>query len=93
MDNWIIKDKIKSGKIKFQVDDEVIVYRRKKNGHPRGLKDGEVYIVTLVENDVLILSQPSSDGIGWLQRGKVHSSYLIKKSDFRDIKINELLDD
>ena len=34
-----IKDQIKSGKISFNVGDEVICFRRKPNGHPRGIKE------------------------------------------------------
>lgn len=91
MDNWIIKNMIKNGLITYIIGDEVVLLKRKKSGYPRSIKDGEVYIVTSIENDQIIVSQHSSDGIGWLQQIKVHKTYLINKSKLRDIKINSIL--
>jgi len=91
MDKWFIKDKIRNSQIRYQVGDEVVVIRRKKNGHPRSLKDDVVYIVRNIENDNLIVSQHSSDGVGFLQSVKVHCSYVCNKSLFRDLKIDEIL--
>jgi len=91
MDKWFIKDKIRNSQIRYQVGDEVVVVRRKKNGHPRSLKDDVVYIVRNIENDNLIVSQHSSDGVGFLQSVKVHCSYVCNKSLLRDIKIDEIL--
>lgn len=91
MDKWFIKDKIRNSQIRYQVGDEVVVIRRKKNGHPRSLKDDVVYIVRNIENDNLIVSQHSSDGVGFLQSVKVHCSYVCNKSLLRDIKIDEIL--
>lgn len=91
MDNWSIKDKIKRGKTKFIEGDEVVLFRRKKNGYPRSLKDNEAYIIRKIENDCLFVAQRSSDNIGFLQPIKVHKTYMIKKQFLREIKINSIL--
>ena len=62
-----IKDQIKSGKISFNVGDEVICFRRKPNGHPRGIKDNVVYTIKEVNDDGhLHVAMRSNDGIGWM---------------------------
>lgn len=91
MRKWYIKDKIRRGFITYKKGDEVVLLRRKKNGHPRGLKDGVIYIVREIEGDHLIVAQHSSDGIGFLQQVKVHKSYVGNKTTIRDIKIDEVL--
>jgi len=92
MDKWVIKDGIKRGKTKFLEGDEVVVFRRKNNGHPRALKDNETYIIRKIENDSLIVAHHSSDGVGFLEAIKVHKTYMISKRYLREIKINSILD-
>ncbi len=91
MDNWIITNMIKNGVIAYNIGDEVVLLRRKKSGYPRAIKDDEVYIIQNIENDQVIVSQHSSDGVGWINPIKVHKTYLINKSKLRDIKINSIL--
>lgn len=89
MNNWVIKDNIKRGKTKFFIGDEVIVFRRKNNGHPRSLKDNENYIIRKIENDCLFVSKNSSIIISELI--KVHKTYMISKRYLREVKINSIL--
>lgn len=91
MNTWCIIDDIKRGKTEFSEGDEVLVFRRKTNGHPRGLKDDKIYFVKKIENDCLIVAEHSSDGIGFLQPIKVHKTYMISKRFLREIKINSIL--
>lgn len=91
MDTWTILNKIKDGKVKFRVDDKVICFRRKSNGHPRSIKDDVEYTIKSIINDDLVVSTHSLDGIGWNQSIKVHKTYMISKADLREIKINEIL--
>jgi hypothetical protein len=91
MDSWTIKSNIKDGKVKFRVGDKVICFRRKANGHPRGIKDGVEYTIKSIVNDDLLVTTHSLDGIGWNQTIKVHKTYMISKEDLREIKINEIL--
>lgn len=84
---------IKRGEISYQVGDEVVVFKRKPNGHPRSLKDGVSYFIKKVELDGhLIISEKSGDGNGWQQPIKVHKMYMMNKSLFRQIKLNLILD-
>lgn len=91
MDKWIIKDNIKRGKTIFLEGDEVLVFRRKSNGHPRALKDNETYIIRKIENDSLIVAQRSSDDVGFSEPVKVHKTYMISKRYLREVKINSIL--
>lgn len=89
MNKWKIKDMIKKRQITFKNGDEVIVFRRKKNGYPRGLKDGVTYIVFQILNDVVILKGDTIDS----KLKKVHNTYIIGKSELRDLKIESILYD
>jgi hypothetical protein len=92
MNEWVLKDQIKRGFIKYNVGDEVTILTRKKNGHPRGIKDGITYIVKSVDLDGhLMVAQHSSDGVGFLQPIRVHKMYMMNKSLLRDIKLNSIL--
>ena len=87
-----IKDKIRRGEITFGIGDEVVVYTRKSNGHPRSLKDGVSYIIRSIDMDGHItVAQHSSDGVGFLQSTRVHKMYMIKLSDLREFKLNSIL--
>jgi len=93
MNQWKIKDMIKKRQITFKIGDEVIVFRRKKNGYPRGLKDGVSYFVREIHNDIIIIGEHSSDGIGFKFLRKIHRTYIISKIKLRDLKIESILDD
>jgi hypothetical protein len=89
----VIRDKIRRGEISFQIGDEVVVFHRKSNGHPRALKDGVSYIIKNIDMDGHItVAEHSSDGIGFLQSTRVHKMYMIKKSDLREFKLNKLFE-
>ena len=92
MNEWVLKDMIKRGTIPYNVGDEVTILRRKKNGHPRSIKDGVTYIVKSIDMDGHItVAQHSSDGVGFLQPIRVHKMYLMNKSLLREIKLNSIL--
>ena len=92
-ETWKIVDMIKKGIISFQKDDPVYVFRRKKNGHPRALKDNEEYFVLNQDSDSLFVSQHSFDGVGWKSPIRVHKTYMMNKQTLRQIKINSLLNE
>jgi hypothetical protein len=92
-ETWKLVDMIKRGIISFQKDDSVYVFRRKKSGHPRALKDNEEYFVRNIDSDSLFVAQHSSDGIGWLSPIRVHKTYMMNKQTLRQIKINSLLNE
>lgn len=93
MDKWKINDMIKRGMITYHKGDDVVILRRKLSGYPRGIKDGETYIIRQVINDDIVVAQHSLDGIGWLQSIKVHKTYMITKRILRNIKLNSILDE
>lgn len=92
MNEWILNDKIKKGLIEYNINDEVVILKRKSNGHPRSIKDGVTYIVRGIDSDGHILvAQHSLDGIGFLQSIRVHKMYMINRNVLRDIKLNTIL--
>jgi hypothetical protein len=94
MNEWVLNDMIKKGVVSYQVGDEVVVLKRKSNGHPRSIKDGVVYVVRNVDLDGHItVAQHSLDGVGFLQPIRVHKTYMIVKSILRDIKLNSILNE
>lgn len=93
MDIWKIKDKIKNGTIDFNVGDEIVVFRRKKSGHPRSIKDGVRFYVSKVEKEFLMVAEHTPDGIGWMPSVKVHKYYVIPKYIWREIRLSTILDD
>lgn len=94
MNNWLVKDKIKRGFINFNIGDEVICFNRKQNGHPRGIKDNIIYTIKNMDPDGhLHVAMRSNDGIGWMQTIRVHKTYMINKSELRNIKLNYLFDE
>ena len=44
----------------FQTGDTVMLVRRKKNGHPRIIKDNTPYKIKRIENDCLVLFRDES---------------------------------
>lgn len=93
LDDWVIKDKIKKGLIHYNVGDEVVIYKRKSSGYPKSIKDGITYVIRHIDSDGhMIVSQHSSDGIGFLQSIRVHKMYMMNKSVLRDMKINSILE-
>lgn len=91
MDTWKIKDTIMSGGISFVIGDRVIVFRRKGNGYPRQLTDGNTYVVIRLWGDSVEVLEEGKDLVGRPNGYKVHKSFLIQKDIFREIKIDELL--
>lgn len=92
MNNWLIKDKIKRGFINFNVGDEVVCFHRKKNGYPRGIKDNVIYTIKNMDADGhLHVAMRSIDGVGWMQTIRVYKTYMINKSELRNIKLTSLL--
>lgn len=91
MNQSILKDKIKRGLILYEIGQEVVILRRKPNGHPRSIKDGVTYIVKSIDSDGhLTVAEHSSNGIGFLQSIRVHKMYVINKSLLRDIKLESI---
>jgi hypothetical protein len=93
MNTWKIKDKIKNGQIDYCVGDTVFIFRRKKSGYPRGIVDNIEYTIRSIDRDVINVAVHSSDGIGWMQPIRVHRSYMIPKSIWRDMRLSIILED
>ena len=79
----------------FQTGDTVMLVRRKKNGHPRAIKDNTPYKIKRIENDCLVLFRDGSVSATLFQpkEFKVHFSYFLNTQTVRDEIINELLKD
>ena len=80
----------------FQAGDTVMLVRRKKNGHPRAIKDNTTYKIKRIENDCLVLFQSDGSVSATLfqpKEFKVHFSYFLNTQIVRDEIINELLKD
>lgn len=88
---WRISDMIKKGMISYQVDGEVVLFRRKSNGYPSSIKDDIVYTIRRVEGESIEVAIHSSDGVGWLQPIKVHKTYMIPKYALREANLKLLL--
>lgn len=84
---WKLVDMIKRGIISFQKNECVYVFRRKRNGHPRALKDNIGYFILSEDSDSLFVIQ--TDGVAAI---KVHKTYMVNKKTLRDIKLNLILD-
>lgn len=93
MDTWSIVSKIRHGKVSYKPGDKVICFRRKTNGYPKKIKDNVEYTIRSIHHDHLIVNLvvdpvspwPSKDDI------KIHKTYMISKTDLREIKINVIL--
>lgn len=72
----------------LQTGDRVVVFRRKKNGYPKCLKDGIVYKVKYVNGDDVIIALYRST-VDY----KIHKSYLIDIQFVRDELIAKLLEE
>ena len=84
-------DKIKSGEVTYKTGDLLVLIRRKGNGYPRAVKDGEEWYLKKVENEFLIIAKRSLDGNSWLQPKRIHRTYFIPKTFLRNLKLEELL--
>ena len=84
---------IKSGQIRCLKGDKVVIFRRKKSGYPRGILDGVEYTVRDTDNDTLYVAVNSADGVGWMSPIKVHRSYMVPKSLWRDWRLTLILED
>ena len=89
---WLISDLIEKGLIIYFKGEKVVLFRRKSNGYPRGIKDGVEYTVRGIYGEGIEVALNSSDGVGWLPSIKVHRSYMIPKYALRDINLKKLLD-
>ena len=86
---WI-KDELDSGQLKFEKDQLVIVFRRKKNGYPSYIEDGKLYKVKKVIDDKVFLIIPNiGDTVS--KEFKVHKTYIIPIEYLRNEIINEIL--
>jgi hypothetical protein len=88
--DWKFDDMCKRGIITYDKGDEVIVFKRKSDGHPRSLKDDIIYTIYDVNVDGHLLVR-FRQGTRWSQTIKIHKKYVISKTQLRDIKINEIL--
>jgi len=79
-----IRDGIKSGKIRFEKWDMVLLFRKKVSGYPIFLELFEEYEVIGFEGDSLLVSKEN-----WLW--KVHKSYFVPVATWREIKLNKIL--
>ena len=89
MDSWKIKDMIKRGQIRCVKGDKVVIFRRKKSGYPKAILDGVEYTVRYTDNESLSVAIHSSDGPSI----KVHRSYMVPKSIWRDWRLTLILED
>lgn len=88
MNNWKIEDSIKRGIIDYQVGDEVVIFKRKKNGHPRSIKDDTTYIIKKIDYDGHLHVIPKNFNI--VHATRVHKMYMIQLSILREIKLNSI---
>ena len=77
--------------ITYQVNDKVVLFRKKSNGYPTGIKEDVEYTIKKVEGEAIYVAIHSSDGVGWLQPIKVHRTYMIPKYALREANLNRLL--
>jgi hypothetical protein len=59
MDNWKIKDMIRSGYITYNVGDVVRIWKRKRNGYSHSIEDGIDYTIGIVDVDKIIKKHSS----------------------------------
>lgn len=88
---WLITDMIDRGLVSYIKGEKVLLFRRKSNGYPKGIKDGIEYTIKSISGEGIEVALNSSDGVGWLQPIKVHRSYMIPKYALRDINLKKLL--
>ena len=74
--------------VKFNIGDKVVVFRRKDNGHPKKLKDCNVYTIVDINGDDLWIDLAHENII---LRYKVHKSYMITIEFIRDELIEIIL--
>lgn len=91
MNEWVLNDMIKRGLVSYLPGDEVVILRRKSNGHPRCIKDGISYFIKAIDADGhLHVCEKPGDGHEWMQSIRVHKMYMINISELRDIKLDYL---
>ena len=92
--NWLT-DKIKRGIPIFSIGEFVIVFRRKRNGHPKALEDGVVYIVEEFNGERLGLRTKDPSATSWAAKGYlarlywVHYSYVTPVHIYREKKFED----
>lgn len=82
---------IKKGMITYQVNDEVVLFRKKSNGYPVDIKEDVEYTIKRVEGETIYVAIHSSDGVDWLQPIKIHKTYMIPKYALREVNLKKLL--
>jgi hypothetical protein len=92
INNWIIKDRIKSGIISFEVGDEIVIFWRKGNGYPRTIIDNKIYVISRIESDNLFLNEKNIINSKHFPL-RVHKTYMIPLYVLREIKLNSLFDE
>ena len=94
-DIWKIKNNIKYGKIKFAINDIVILYRRKSNGYPKNIKDNTDYIVKSCTDDcIFILEKKRDEENSFFNSNiKIDKTYMVPKNILREFKINKVLNE
>lgn len=90
MNTWKLVDKIKNGVVNYNIGDQLVLIRRKGNGYPNSIKDGEEWFLKNIDRDFLIIRKHSTDGIG-LQEKRIHKTYFLPKHYLRNIKLEEIL--
>jgi hypothetical protein len=71
--------------------DVVLVVRRGKNGHPRGLKDGVRYNVLKVEGDNLYLFDKAGTDSEPMDLKKVCWTYVLPVDELREITLKKII--
>ena len=87
MDKTAIKDGIRLGDIEYRPGDRVVLVRRKKNGYPKALEDGTIYMIDSVENDCIIIKKPKKN----INSTKIHRSYVVPVTYLRNEIIESIL--
>lgn len=94
MDTRVIVDRIRDGKVTYNIGELVTCFRRNSRGHPKKIKDNVEYkIISKNIEDLIIIDAYHFSDIHKIgnDRIKVHRSYMISKAALRELKINEIL--
>jgi hypothetical protein len=94
MNKWRLKNLIKNGSIKFEVGDEVKLFRKKNNGYPKLLDYDKSYIILNIINENLYIIESSiyKPNVINFDTIKINKQYLVPTQKLRDFKLKLLLD-
>lgn len=84
MDAWKIRDLIITGVIKFNINDVVILFRR-KGKNPKNIEYDQDYVVISIDMDFLLVESISK------QVFKIHKTYVVPKYYIRNMKIDKII--